>query len=100
MNQSTNKDYYKPLKTRSAFNSNYIEYESKGIKDKKLLPREYLDIIRSYLSNMINDQSKWKIQLTMQINFISHKDSEGTCTMYTKRRNIEIMESKETDYII
>ena len=27
-------DYYKPIKTKSAFNSNYIEYESKGVKDK------------------------------------------------------------------
>ena len=28
------KDYYKPIKTKSAFNGNYIEYESKGDKDK------------------------------------------------------------------
>ena len=27
---------------------------------------------------------KWKIQLTMQINFISSKDSGETCTMYVK----------------
>ena len=26
-------DYYKPIKTKSAFNGNYIEYESKGDKD-------------------------------------------------------------------
>ena len=36
----------------------------------------------------------------MQINFISHKDSEETRTMYTKSRNIEIMEGNETDEII
>ena len=36
----------------------------------------------------------------MQINFISHKDSEETRTMYTKSRNIEIMEGDETDEII
>ena len=29
-------DYYKPIKTKSAFNGNYIEYESKGDKDKNL----------------------------------------------------------------
>ena len=28
------KDYYKPIKTKSAFNGNYIEYESKGDKTK------------------------------------------------------------------
>ena len=33
-NQSINEDYYKPIITKSAFNSNYIEYESKGDKDK------------------------------------------------------------------
>ena len=27
-------DYYKPIKTKSVFNSNYSEYESKGVKDK------------------------------------------------------------------
>ena len=64
---------------------------------------KYLDIIRPYLSDMINDhktQSEWKIQLTMQINFISSKDSEETCTMHTKSHNIEIMMGNETDEII
>ena len=57
-------------------------------------PEEYLDIIRPYLSDMINNhnpQSDWKIQLTMQINFISSKDSEETRTMHTKSSNIEIV---------
>ena len=40
---------------------------------------------------------EWKIQLTMHITFISHKDSEETRTMYTKSRNIEIMEGGKTD---
>ena len=42
---------------------------------------------------MISDHktvSKWKIQLTLQISFISHKDSEETRTMYTKSYNIEL----------
>ena len=61
-----NDDYYKPIKTKSSFNGNYIEYESKVVKD--FSPREYLDIIRPHLSNMINDNKttgEWKIQLTM-----------------------------------
>ena len=33
---SIDKDYYKPIRTNSAFNSNYIEYESKGDNDKTL----------------------------------------------------------------
>ena len=67
------------------------------------MPEEYLDIIRTFLSNMINDHKtrrKWKIQLTMQINFICHKDYEETRTIYTKSRNIEIMKGDETDEII
>ena len=72
-------------------------------KNKNLSPKEYIDIIRPYLSDMINDhktQSEWKIQLTMQTNFISSKDSEDTRTMHTKSSNIEIMMSNETDEII
>ena len=66
-------DYYKPIKTKSAFNGNYIEYESKGDKDKNLSPEEYLDMVRPCLSDMINNHKtrrQWKIQLAMQINFI------------------------------
>ena len=37
-----NEDYYKPVKTKIAFNDNYIEYESRGEKDKNLSPKEYL----------------------------------------------------------
>ena len=94
--------YYKSVKTKSAFNGNYIEYEIKGDKDKHLSTDEYLDIVKPYLRDMINDHKtrrKWKIQLTMRINFISLKDSKETCTMYTKSRNIEIMIGNETNDI-
>ena len=55
--QSTDEDYYKPIKTTSVFDNenNFIEYESKRDKDKILTLPEYLDMIRPYLSNMIND---------------------------------------------
>ena len=43
---------------------------------------------------------EWRIQLTMQINVISSKDSEETSTMHTKSHNIEIMMGNETDEII
>ena len=35
-NLSVDKDYYKPIKIKSAFNGNYIKYQSKGVKDKNL----------------------------------------------------------------
>ena len=57
-------DYYKPIITNGAFNYNYIKYESKGNKDKVLTPSEYLNMIRPYLSDIINDhktQGEWRI---------------------------------------
>ena len=60
-------------------------------------------MIRPYLSDMINDHKsrrEWEIQLTIQINFISSKDSKETCTMHTKSHNREIMMGNETDEII
>ena len=47
-------DHYKPIKTKKAFDGNDNEYENKGDKNKNLSPEEYLDIIRPYLSDMIN----------------------------------------------
>ena len=102
-------NYYKPIKTGNAFNSNYIEYESNGDKDKSLSVKEYLNKIRPYLSNMINDlktQSKWKIEVAMETSFMSSKDSKDskdsneTCTMHTKSNNTEIMIGNETDEIM
>ena len=54
-NQSTDKDYYKPIKTNSAFNGNYIEYQSKEDKDKNLSIKEYLYMIITHLRDIIND---------------------------------------------
>ena len=54
-NQSINEDYYKPIITKSAFNSNYIEYESKGDKDKNEWLKGYLNFIKPYLHDIIND---------------------------------------------
>ena len=109
------------MRTKSTFNGNHIEYESKGDKDEKLSPKEYLDMIKLYLSNIINHHKtpeklrvysnneligyetqfgEWEIQLTKQINFISSKDSGETCTMHIKSRNIEIMRGSETNDLI
>ena len=75
--------------TNGAFNDSYIQYESKTDKVKNLSIKKYLDIIRPYLRDIINDhktqekwrihsgnkiierktQSEWKVQLTMAILF-------------------------------
>ena len=52
---------------------------------------------------MINDHKtirEWKIQLTMQTNFISSKVPKETLAMHTKSRNIEIIMGSETNDII
>ena len=52
------------------------------------------------MENSVNKtRREWKIQLTMQINFISFKDSEETRTMHGKSHNIEIMMGNKTDEI-
>ena len=52
---SIDEDYYKPIITESSFNNNYIQYESKGDKGKKLSIKKYINMIRPYLSDAIND---------------------------------------------
>ena len=46
---SIDEDYYKPIKSNDAINSNYIEYESKGDKNKTLSIKGYLNMIRPSL---------------------------------------------------
>ena len=60
LNQSTDKDYYKPIETKSAFNGNYIEYESNGDKNKNLSAKKYINLIRPYFSDTINDYKAFK----------------------------------------
>ena len=93
-------DYYEPKEVKSAFNGNYVLYESKGDKDNKLALYEYFDIIRPYLKDMIDNhkaRGEWKIQLTMRIIFASFIDSNETRVMHTKSDNITIMSGIETD---
>ena len=54
LSQSTDEGYYKPIKTNSAFNGNYIEYQSKGDKDNNLSIKEYL-YMTLHLRDIIND---------------------------------------------
>ena len=103
-----------------------FEYEGTGDKNKNLSPKEYLDVIRPYLSDIINDHKtkklrvhscnelidyetyqyeEWKILLIMLIinninTVISSKDFNETCNMHTKSNNIEVTMGSETDDIV
>ena len=95
-------DYYKPTLVKSGYNSNYIQYGSKG--DKILTIKEYLGLVERYLASMINDykiKGEWKIQLTAEINFTSLKpDSDETRIMHTKSDNTEIMTGSDMNEVI
>ena len=59
--QSIDEDYFQSIKIKSVFNGNYMEYESNGDKDKTLSAKKYLNMIRPYLSDTINDLKLLKI---------------------------------------
>ena len=80
-----------------------MEYRSKGDKDKNLSPENYFDIIRPHLRDMINNHKnhgEWKIELTLQITFISSLDTGEFRIMNSKSDNVEIITGIETKDII
>ena len=94
-------DYYKPIKTRSAFNDNYALYVSNGDENSSI--NEYFDKIIIGLQNLIDikkEQGEWKIQLTMKIIFVSFNDNDKKQIIYTKSDNVNIMRGYATNDII
>ena len=99
---SIDEDYYKPVLSKSGYNNNYVQYESKG--DRILAIHEYLALIEKYFRELINhfkNKGEWKMQLTAAINFVSLKPgSAETRVMYTRSFNEEIIEGSDTDEVI
>ena len=99
---SIDKDYYKLKLNRSGYNKNYAQYESK--EDKILSLKEYLNLIEKCLRELIEEyklKEEWKVQLTIEVNFISLKPgSDETRIMHTRSDNIEIMFGDDNDDII
>ena len=124
------RDYYKPIRANSDFaerNDNYIEYTSNADRYENLSPKEYLNVIKPYLRDLIdkhkpitesatannnnndnnnsnnnnniynNNRAEWKIQLTIKNNFISVKDFEDTRTMYSASKPVEIFMGSDTE---
>ena len=52
---SIDEDYYKTIIVRDVFNGSYIQYESKGDNRKNLSIKKYLNMIKPYLSDLINN---------------------------------------------
>ena len=75
----------------------------KAKKKNRNLHEEYFNMIRPYLSDMINDhktEEEWKIQLSMTNNVVGSKDSDQIHIMHTKIYNVETGMGDETDDII
>ena len=92
--QQEEKDYYKPIRVGNFWNKNYIEHESSSDRNKNLSVKEYLDKLKPYLIDIIINLQKFdtsKIQLAIGTNFISSKDIDEECEMYSKSNNIEFM---------
>ena len=69
---SKEENYYKPVRVNNFWSNNYIEYKSKGDRNKTLSVEECLNKISPYLKNIINNLKKSdtsKIQLTIVNNF-------------------------------
>ena len=87
---------------RAGFSNNYLEYGSDG--NNSLSFMEYLNLIKSYLENLISEKKnkgEWKLQLTAKISFVSLKpDSDETRLMHTRSNAAEFMNGSETEEII
>ena len=84
MHESEEEDHYEPVRTSNDSSNNVIEYESNVDEFKILSVKEYLDIIRQYLNDIIHNhktQGEWKIQLTLAITFLPPKDLKETRTI-------------------
>ena len=72
-------DYYEPKRVSNFWNNNYIEDDSNGDKNRNLPLGRFLNKIKSYLRNIIinlQNSDRWKIQLTIAINYISSNNPE------------------------
>ena len=93
---------YKPVLITAGFNKKFLEHGSDG--NNSLSCKEYLDLIKPYLEDLINEKKnkgEWKLQLTAKISFVSLKpNSDETHLMYTRSTPEEFMSGSETKEII
>ena len=81
-------NYYKPVTKSNFWSSNYIKYESNDDRNKTISLEEYLNKIRPYLKEIINNLKKygtWKIQLIITNNFTFSIDNGNEPVMYSKK---------------
>ena len=87
-------NYYKPVGVNIFSSNHYIEYESKGDRNKTLSFEEYDNKIRPCLKDFINTFKKpstWQIESTIANYFVSSIDKDEEHAVDSKSDNIEIM---------
>ena len=85
------------------WSNNYIGYKSNGDGNKILSAEEYVNKIRPYLKDIINNlkiSDTWKIQLAIANNFISPIDNDEEHVMHSKSNDRKIMINDEADEVI
>ena len=63
---------YEPILIKTGFDNDYLEYRSEG--NDSLSFEEYINLIKPYLNDLINnkkDKGEWKLQLSAEISFVS-----------------------------
>ena len=101
--ENKEEDHYTPVRVINFWSNNYIEYKSYGDKNNIISIEEYLNKIRQYLKNIINNLKKldtWEIQLMMSINFISSLGNDEESLMHSKSDNVEMMINDKEDEVI
>ena len=92
---------YEPVLIKSGFDNNYLEYMSNG--NNSLSFNEYLELIKPYLYDLINvykAKGEWKLQLSVEISFVSQKPgSDENRVMYTRSTPEEFMTGSETEEV-
>lgn len=98
------KNYYKSVKVVNTYSKNYKKYESNGDENKTLSIKDYLDEIKSYLKDIINNPKKsvrFKTQLMIAINLMFSIDIiEEEHVMHSRGDNIQFVTDNETDETI
>ena len=92
---------YEPVLIKSGFDNNYLEYMSNG--NNSLSFNEYLELIKPYLYDLVNvykAKGEWKLQLSVEISFVSQKPgSDENRVMYTRSTPGEFTIGSETEEV-
>ena len=113
INNNTNDDFiensrdlfsildYEPVLIKSGFDNNYLEYMNND--NNSLSFNKYLELIKPYLYDLINvykAKGEWKLQLSVEISFVSQKpESDENRVMYTRSTTEEFMIGSETEEV-